>query len=247
MLRPELVAHRGYPARFPENSLAGIEAALDAGARWLEVDIQLTSDRVPVLFHDSDLQRLCGVEGSVLDASLDQLVRLRLVSAGPGDSRDSWGIPTLEEAVTRIASRSGLTTFIEIKPHSVDRFGSATVVERVLAVLEPVRERAVVISYLPEVIPEIRAAGWSRTGLILKTWGQRSSVATRALEPDFVFCNVNKLPTEGDLRPDGFPLAVYDVTDPERAVELARRGVDLVETFAIGEMLDSLGRPENRK
>ncbi len=247
MIRPELVAHRGYPARFPENSLAGIDAALDAGARWLEVDIQLTLDGVPVLFHDPDLDRLCGVEGTVFEATLDELRRLRLVGTGPDDTRDVRGIPTLEESVARIASRPGWTTFYEIKPHSVDRFGLTTVVERVLAVLEPVRLRAVVISYLPEVIREVRDAGWSRSGLILKTWDQRSNVETRELGPDFVFCNVKKLPTEGDLRPDGFPLAVYDVTDPERAVELCRRGVDLVETFAIAEMLDALGRPESRE
>ncbi|MDX1388051.1 MAG: glycerophosphodiester phosphodiesterase family protein [Acidobacteriota bacterium] len=244
MIRPELVAHRGYPARFPENSLAGIEAALDAGARWLEVDIQLTRDGVPILFHDPDLERLCGVEGSVLDTRLDELRRLRLVGSGPDDARDSWGIPTLEESVARVASRAGRTTFYEIKPDPVERFGSVAVVERVLAALAPVRDRAVVISYLPEVIPRVRDAGWSRTGLILKTWDQRSSAETRALEPDFVFCNVKKLPSEGDLRSDGFPLAVYDVTDPERALELAERGVDLVETFAIGEMIDALGRPE---
>ncbi len=88
----------------------------------------------------------------------------------------------------------------------------------------------------------IRAGGGSRTGLILRTWEQRSSAEARSLEPDFVFCNVNKLPAQGDLRLDGSPLAVYDVTDPDRALELAERGVELVETFAIGEMLDALGR-----
>ena len=46
---PELVAHRGYPQHYPENTLIGIEAAITAGARFIDVDVQLSADRVPVL------------------------------------------------------------------------------------------------------------------------------------------------------------------------------------------------------
>ena len=62
---PELVAHRGYTLHYPENTLVGLEAAIKAGARYLEVDVQLSADKVPVLFHDRNLQRLCGVGGQV--------------------------------------------------------------------------------------------------------------------------------------------------------------------------------------
>lgn len=46
-----IVAHRGYPAEHPENSLAAFDAAAAAGAKWIEVDVQL-HDGVPVLAHD---------------------------------------------------------------------------------------------------------------------------------------------------------------------------------------------------
>ena len=52
---PELVAHRGYALHYPENTLIGIEAAIRAGARYVEVDVQLSADKVPVLFHDRTL------------------------------------------------------------------------------------------------------------------------------------------------------------------------------------------------
>ena len=61
----ELVAHRGYPRHYPENTLIGIEAAIRAGAAYVEVDIQLSSDQVPLLYHDSDMQRLSGKPGAV--------------------------------------------------------------------------------------------------------------------------------------------------------------------------------------
>src|SRR5690606_21688391 len=61
----ELVAHRGYPARFPENSLPGMRAALDAGARYVEFDVQFSRDGVPVVLHDANLLRVTGRRGAV--------------------------------------------------------------------------------------------------------------------------------------------------------------------------------------
>ncbi|MEK7733824.1 MAG: glycerophosphodiester phosphodiesterase family protein [Pseudomonadota bacterium] len=62
---PELVAHRGYTLLYPENTLSAVRGAIEAGGRYVEVDIQLSRDEVPVLFHDHTLKRLCGVDGAV--------------------------------------------------------------------------------------------------------------------------------------------------------------------------------------
>jgi len=70
MRLPELIAHRGYASRYPENTLPAIEAALKAGARHVEIDVQTSADHIPVLFHDATLERLCGVQGRIRDAEL---------------------------------------------------------------------------------------------------------------------------------------------------------------------------------
>ena len=57
---PEIVAHRGDAEHFPENTLPALESAVQLGSRYGEVDVQLTSDRVPVVFHDADLARVAG-------------------------------------------------------------------------------------------------------------------------------------------------------------------------------------------
>lgn len=240
MQPPQLVAHRGYPLRYPENTLVGIDAALRLGARYLEVDVQLSADRVPVLFHDRTLGRVCGATGAVHDRTATELRTLR------AHEPDSFGgafaqvpIPTLEELVATLDQYPLVTCFVEIKPVAVERFGLKTVVGRVLDVIGPVSERSVVISFDPDVIPEAHR-GPSRTGLILRTWKQRLEKATLMLEPDYVFCNVAKLPRSGELQAPAAPLAVYDVVDPQLAVSLGRRGVAMVETFAIGEMLEAL-------
>ena len=52
-----LLAHRGWASRYPENSRAGIEAALRAGVPSVEIDVQLSGDGVPMVIHDAGLER----------------------------------------------------------------------------------------------------------------------------------------------------------------------------------------------
>lgn len=52
------VAHRGDPLRFRENTLPSVASAITEGADWVEVDVRLTRDGVPVLLHDPTLLRL---------------------------------------------------------------------------------------------------------------------------------------------------------------------------------------------
>lgn len=55
--QPLLVGHRGYPARFPENTLASFEGAMQAGCDMIELDVTLTRDRQMVVIHDDTLDR----------------------------------------------------------------------------------------------------------------------------------------------------------------------------------------------
>ncbi len=62
----------------------------------------------------------------------------------------------------------------------------------------------------------------------------------REINPEFLICEVGILPRWGKLHCPNSRLMVYEVTDAALALKLARRGVEFVETFAIGEMLDQL-------
>jgi glycerophosphoryl diester phosphodiesterase len=54
---PRVIGHRGTPRRAPENSVAGFALAAQAGVSWVELDVQLSADLVPVVFHDERLER----------------------------------------------------------------------------------------------------------------------------------------------------------------------------------------------
>lgn len=73
--RPLVVAHRGGAAIGLENAAVTVRAALNAGADAVEIDVRFTADREPVCFHDADLIRLAGIEQSVGDLRLSEMVR----------------------------------------------------------------------------------------------------------------------------------------------------------------------------
>lgn len=79
-----LYAHRGLhdnASDAPENSLAAFRNAVEAGY-GIELDIQLSKDRVPVVFHDFTLERVCGAAGKVRDYTYEELQRFRLFDSG---------------------------------------------------------------------------------------------------------------------------------------------------------------------
>lgn len=80
VLKHWLYAHRGLhdnASDAPENSLKAFQRAVDAGF-GMELDIQLTKDRIPVVFHDFTLKRICGVEGRVPDYTYEELQQFTL-------------------------------------------------------------------------------------------------------------------------------------------------------------------------
>lgn len=117
--RVEIIAHRGESCCAPENTLASIDAAFNAGASHMEVDIRLTADGVAVLMHDAALDRTTNGTGSVAGMTLAQLKEL---DAGSWFGPDFVGttIPTLAEALQVAAGRGRL--LLDVK---VDGMGAA--------------------------------------------------------------------------------------------------------------------------
>lgn len=228
-----VVAHRGYAGRYPENTLVAIDAALHTGVRYIEIDVQLSADHEPVLFHDQRLERTTGHAGIITALTLAELAG---VSAGEpdrfGDRFRGTPIPTLAEAVALVASRPGVQLFVEIKPDSIAAFGIATVVDAVMRVIAPAFDRCVVISFDSTAVRVARARG-ARIGWILTRWNDSAHAEAGALAPDYLFCNHRKLPRAGPLWTGPWQWAVYEVTTPAHALALAGRGVHLIESMRL--------------
>ena len=89
---PAAIAHRGYSARYPENTMAAFAAAVELGYRVVETDVHATADNVLVVFHDSRLDRLTDMRGALSERSWPELRRARV----GGRER----IPRLEDLLT---------------------------------------------------------------------------------------------------------------------------------------------------
>ena len=227
----KLIAHRGYPLRYPENTLAGIEAAIRAGAKYIEVDVQLSADGVAVLFHDRDLLRLCSQPGAVQDYNWSALKTFRV---------EDEAIPGLDQLVGLLAQNPRVGAFIELKRISLAQFGEDRMLTEVMTILQPVLAQCVIISYSLPALAALRKRGQQPIGVVADDWHALKQAAVQALQPEYLFCDIDSLPAEGNVQIPGSRLAVYECTDAEQARRVLARGVDLVETFAIGEMLASL-------
>jgi len=73
---PQVIGHRGARAVAPENTLASIRAAKSLGCSWVEVDVMLTKDKVPVIHHDNTLNRCTNGEGNLWDYTVAELGQL---------------------------------------------------------------------------------------------------------------------------------------------------------------------------
>lgn len=102
-----LSAHRGGPGPgLPENSLAAMEASIEAGALFLEIDVAATADGALVLLHDRTLDRTTTGSGAVAEATLAEVRALDLLDAD-GNVLDAPP-PTLEEAFDLARGRAVL-------------------------------------------------------------------------------------------------------------------------------------------
>jgi len=239
MSKPIFIAHRGYARHYPENTLIGIEAALNAGAKFIEIDIQLTADHVPVLFHDGDLFRITGHHGNINDITLGQLKNLR--ASEPERFHDRYQhihIPSLAEFVEMLYHWPDAKTFAEIKTESLDRFGNNKVTQIVLDTIAPLKDRCIPISYDHEALQYARMSGAHKIGWILKCYDDQFREIANKLLPDYLICNYTKIPPSPTaLWPGPWTWALYEITDPSLAISLTNRGIGMIETMEIGEML----------
>lgn len=115
-LMPKIIAHRGASGDAPENTLAAIRLAATAGATWIEIDVNVSRDGIPVLHHDDDLTRCSNGQGLVIENSWQQLKTLDSGS-WHSDKYRNEPICTLAQCLDLVAEL-GLSVNVEIKPCS---------------------------------------------------------------------------------------------------------------------------------
>lgn len=113
MMNNLCVAHRGFSGKAPENTLAYHSMAIAMPyVHWMEIDVQLSKDGVPVVIHDYTLDRTTNGHGKVKNMDWEYIRRL---DAGSWKGRSFQGerVPSLEEVLSLASGRLRLN--IELK------------------------------------------------------------------------------------------------------------------------------------
>ena len=238
---PVLVAHRGYSGRYPENTLLAYQAAYQHGARYMELDLQLTSDRVPVLHHDASLMRMAGIDADVRDtrAKLFKALHASYSQRFDDEFADNE-FTTFKKYCKWMARHPDVTTFVEIKQDSIDRFGIPVFMDEVeKRILNTETEpQCVIISFNHEVVEYTRKISSLRTGWVLPSWSDENRAILEELKPDFLFCDKDILPRgDEDIWRGSWQWAIYNLDDVASAIAMANRGFPFLETNQIGKLM----------
>lgn len=239
---PLLIAHRGYAACFPENTLLALEEALRCGASTLEFDVQLCADGTPVLCHDHTLERTAGIKKDLFDCSYESIKTIQVSEParfGEQFTNINVPVPTLAQAVDLMMSRPDMSAWIDLKIESLDHYGIEAVVKTVLNKIKPVLSRCVIVSRKEAALQFALSLGIKRIAWVITEWSEASYRKAVVLGPAFLICNHKRLPSEEvDLWPGPWQWCLYEVADSELALALYERGADLIETMDIGKMLE---------
>tara|TARA_B100000686_G_scaffold246792_1_gene256246 strand:+ start:117 stop:872 length:756 start_codon:yes stop_codon:yes gene_type:complete len=113
----EIIAHRGYSSRNPENTLASFDDAVNSGFPYIELDLHLTKDNVAIVMHDDSVDRTTNGKGLISELNLEQIKSL---DAGSwfNKSFSCEKVPTFEEVLSRYKTQAHI--FVEIKSSEND-------------------------------------------------------------------------------------------------------------------------------
>ena len=233
-----VIGHRGTPTQpsHPENTLAAVRTALEAGADGVEVDVRATRDGVLVLSHDRDL-------GRVLGTGIDTgpvVARTPLAALQALDLPGGTGVPTLTE-VLDLAAAHGAHVLTEVKPEAGGAEARRTA--RLLAALLtdrrrrlPGADRVTTTSFDLATASSLAGCGTVAGALIVAPHLDPDRAALQARAGGVI--EVHLMPTHvredhgvvARVRGLGLLVGVGVVDDPDEASDLAGLGACLVCT-----------------
>ena len=215
-----VIAHRGASAEAPENTLAAVAAAIEAGADWIEIDVQQSADGSVFVFHDGDFKRVGG-PGRPLRTMRDDEIAAIDVGSWKSPAFAAERVPRLTEVLALCKDRAGV--LIELKYYGPRRDLEARVVQAVEAA--GMTDQVMAMSLSHEGIRKIHELrpGW-RIGLL-------SSVAlgnVAKLDLDFLGLNARTTSRKRvrQAHKRGVQVHVWTVNDPVDMSTMLGRGVD---------------------
>jgi glycerophosphoryl diester phosphodiesterase len=217
---PIVVGHRGSVYGV-ENTMPAVQGAIDAGADYAEIDIQLSADGVPMVIHDTNLKRLTGKDLNSYELTAAQLGELTVAQNG-----FTGKIPSLDEVVQYCNGKIGLVLEIKLSGYEND-----DTVRQVMAVLNQHNfvDECLFMSLDYEVIEDINTrypeakAGYCVFGNV----GTLSPYILRSMKIDFIVTEESMVSSGNlyDFRGAWLPVYVWTVNDEANMRRYLEMGV----------------------
>lgn len=233
--RPVTIGHRGTGNSssdnpYPENTVPSILAAVDEGARMVEIDIQLSADGVPVLMHDPRVETTTDGMGCVSALTLAELQQL---DAGVGTPMEGTGvqIPTLQQVM--LATELDLNLELKASGDGCPAVADSDYASTILAEIEqdPATRRILVSSFDFPLLEEIRAQD-PQVVLGQLTISPASIAAATAAGFDALVLETTAVDATAvqAARDAGLDLIAWTEDDPTRLAELVALDLDGIIT-----------------
>lgn len=225
---PKVIGHRGAAGYAPENTLASIRKAAELGARWVEFDVMLSQDEVPILMHDDTLNRTTNDQGPTSKKTLSDLKKL---DAGSWFDESFVGeaVPTLKEALA-LTDLLGIGCNVEVKPMPGNHAQIASAVTEVINGSKT--SVAILISSFSGAVIESLYRDLSETPRALLVEKIPDDWLSKLQKWDCVSlnCNHKHLTQEQakTIKRAGYQLLCYTVNEPKSAASLFGWGVDTI-------------------
>lgn len=216
-----LIGHRGVAGKFPENTKVSVQAAIDLGLNWVEVDVQPTKDNVLVVCHDHTVNRCSNGKGRVDQMTLSELKALDF-GRWFSDEFANESIMTLSELL-ELAAENDLNLNIEVK---VDHHSANHVAQMVAQTLldGPLpKERILLSSFSHDVIRALHkhCEGY-RLGVLSEFFTRKDRLLLE--EVDAYSCNLNinwvRSRQINKLQQAGYKVMCYTVNNPNKLKHL---------------------------
>ena len=225
-----VTAHRGVSSLAPENTLAAFIKAAELGCEWIELDVQLSEDEIPVVIHDKSVERCTNGKGIVSKMTLHELQAL---DAGSWFDRTfcEETIPSLKEAL-QLAQEQGLKVNIELKLYPEDNI--ALLCKKVIQVITELQIDTSQIlfssfehqalSIMQTKLPQVRR------GQLWKQIPDNALAMLEEINAYSVHCNYRYLNAQQAqlVKQAGYQLYCYTANDPQQVKEYWGWGVDMM-------------------
>jgi len=236
----KLIAHRGDNKYFPENSYRGIKAALQAGAQYVEFDIQMTADQHFIVHHDADLNRTAKQDTSIFSNDYKQLKKFSVHEPTRFNNKHyPTPISLLTDILKLLREYPDATAFVEIKTQSLKEWGTEVVIDALLPLLAPYQKQCVLISFNSPALHYAQQKSKLKTGWVIKKHDDKTHEETKVLQPDFLISDYKKLPKNKIVWQGRWEWMLYSINEPELAFYYVQQGITYIETDDIRRLLAS--------